>query len=60
MPLGDFFESLNPTRARLASGSPAMMIVETRAHVRLLATHPGTMKLEGVRTCVLELPRRIA
>ena len=48
MPLGDFFESLNPTRARSASGSPAIMIVETRAHVRLLlATDPGKVKLKA-------------
>ena len=32
---------------RLASGSPAMMIVETRAHVRLLATHPSKVKLKA-------------
>ena len=38
-----------------------MMIIETRAHVRLLATpRQSETESQGVRACVLELPRRIA
>ena len=47
MPLGDFVESLNPTRARLESGSPATMMAETRGHVRLLASEPDKVKLKA-------------